>query len=78
MIRKSANRFSVGREDEARRPSSGGMMRKLVIAALVALVAAPAVTLWQAGCGLQAPRLGLDLGAARSVSIGALVSTGLI
>ena len=54
------------------------MIRKLVLAALVALVAAPAVSLWQAGCGFDSPRLSLDLGGARTVSVGALLSTGLI
>lgn len=54
------------------------MIRKLILAALVALVAAPAVSLWQAGCGFEAPGFGLDLGGARTVSVGALLSTGLI
>ena len=54
------------------------MIKKLILAALLALVAAPAASLWQAGAiGFQAP--GLDLGgAARQVSVGALVSTGLL
>ncbi|HEY5721820.1 MAG TPA: hypothetical protein VIT45_05810 [Allosphingosinicella sp.] len=53
------------------------MIRKLILAALVALVAAPAASLWQAGpAGFEAPRF--DLGGARQVSIGSLVSTGLI
>ena len=53
------------------------MIRKLVIAAFLALVAAPAASLWQAGSfGFEAP--GFDLGGARQVSIGSLVSTGLI
>ena len=54
------------------------MIRKLILAALIALVAAPAVALWQAGGGFEAPRFGLGLGAGRPVSIGSLVSTGLI
>ena len=53
------------------------MIRKLVLAALLALVAAPVAALWQAGpAGFGAPRL--DLGGARQVSIGSLVSTGLL
>ena len=57
----------------------GKMIGRLVLAALVALVAAPAVSLWQAGpAGFEAPRFNLGLGGARQVSIGSLVSTGLI
>ena len=55
------------------------MIRKLAFAALIALVAAPAASLWQAGpAGFGAPSLDLGLGGARQVSIGSLVSTGLI
>ena len=53
------------------------MIRKLLAAALIALVAAPAASLWQSRApGFAAP--GFDLGGARQVSIGALVSTGLL
>jgi len=53
------------------------MIRKLLAAALIALVAAPAASLWQScAAGMSAPDF--DLGAGRQVSIGALVSTGLL
>ena len=62
-----------------REAGSKGMIRKLVAAALIALVAAPAISLWQAGaCGFEAPRFSLDLGGARTVSTGPLLSTGLL
>lgn len=55
------------------------MIKKLAIAALIALVAAPAASLWQAGPGgFEVPRFGLDLGGARLVDTGPLLSTGLI
>ena len=62
-----------------RQARGGRMIGKLVAAALLALVAAPAISLWQAGAGsFETPRLTLDLGGARTVSVGALLSTGLI
>jgi hypothetical protein len=73
MIRKSGNRFS----GKSMRPQIPGVIRKLILAAIVALVAAPAASLWQAGpAGFGAPRF--DLGGSRQVSIGSLVSTGLL
>ena len=67
------------REMEARQEGNKKMIGKLAAAALLALVAAPAVSLWQAGAGgFEAPRLSLELGGARTVSVGALLSTGLI
>ena len=53
------------------------MIRKLVAAALIALVAAPAVSLWQS-CSADFGAPDFDFGGARQVSIGALVSTGLL
>ena len=55
------------------------MMKKLILAALLALIAAPMAALWQAGpSGFGAPRFDLGFGGARQVSIGSLVSTGLL
>lgn len=53
------------------------MIGKLAAAAMLALVAAPAISLWQAGpAGFETPRF--DPGGACTVSVGALLSTGLI
>ena len=79
MTRKSGSWFS-GQSMRPQEPIVTGareMIRKLILAALVALVAAPAASLWQAGqAGFETPRF--DLGGARTVSVGALLSTGLI
>jgi hypothetical protein len=79
MTRKSGYRFSGNgmRPQEPIVSAAGRMIRKLILAALVALVAAPVAALWQAGpAGFETPRF--DLGGVRQVSIGSLASTGLL
>ena len=55
------------------------MIRKLIVAALVALVAGPALALHQLSLAdLETSRPALDLGGAREVNLGSLLATGLI
>ena len=55
------------------------MIRKLILAALVALVAAPLFSLHHAALSVPHPAAMLDgIGGARVVSVGSLLSTGLI
>lgn len=55
------------------------MIRKLIVAALVALVAGPTLALHQLSLAdLDAPRPTLDLGGARMVNFGSLLATGIL
>jgi hypothetical protein len=55
------------------------MIRKLIVAALVALVAGPALALHQLSLAdFETPPAALELGGARVIDLGSLLATGLI